>query len=161
VLRLAQEPACSYVLNTIDNAALLVRELPFRPAKDNAGDDRVRPWQGVYVPGVSVGVPLAGHQPAARPSVHPDLQAHIERTIESVGSLFAQFVAGFAGSSAERRGRNQRGCGGDQRHHELNAHASLPDQNTYCKSNWMMSRLPRKSRKRKARSPNRHRSDDS
>ncbi len=36
----------------------------------------------------------------------PTDKPHIERTIESVGSLFAQFVAGFAGSSAERRGRN-------------------------------------------------------
>jgi putative transposase len=42
--------------------------------------------------------PAHPHTPTDKP--------HIERTIESVGSLFAQFVAGFAGSSAERRGRN-------------------------------------------------------
>jgi hypothetical protein len=48
----------------------------------------------------SLGISL---QPA-HPQTPTD-KPHIERTIESVGSLFAQFVAGFAGSSAERRGR--------------------------------------------------------
>jgi hypothetical protein len=42
--------------------------------------------------------PAHPHTPTDKP--------HIERTIESVGSLFAQFVAGFLGSSVERRGRN-------------------------------------------------------
>jgi putative transposase len=35
----------------------------------------------------------------------PTDKPHIERTIESVGTLFAQFVAGYVGSSVERRGR--------------------------------------------------------
>jgi putative transposase len=37
-----------------------------------------------------------------RPTDHP----HIERTLESVGTLFAQFVAGYVGSSVERRGKH-------------------------------------------------------
>jgi hypothetical protein len=40
---------------------------------------------------------------------HPDEptnKPHIERTIESVGTLFAQFVAGYVGSSVERRGKH-------------------------------------------------------
>lgn len=49
----------------------------------------------------SLGISLQPAHPAT-----PTDKPHIERTIESVGSLFAQFVAGFLGSSAERRGRN-------------------------------------------------------
>nr|WP_242666495.1 MULTISPECIES: Mu transposase C-terminal domain-containing protein [Parafrankia] len=35
----------------------------------------------------------------------PTDKGHIERTLGSVASLFAQFVAGYAGSTADRRGR--------------------------------------------------------
>jgi len=40
---------------------------------------------------------------------HPDTptdKPHIERTLESVGTLFAQFVAGYVGASVERRGEH-------------------------------------------------------
>ncbi|NNH75832.1 DDE-type integrase/transposase/recombinase [Nocardia uniformis] len=50
---------------------------------------------------LSLGINL---QPA-----HPDTptdKAKIERTLESVGTLFAQHVAGYVGSNVERRGRN-------------------------------------------------------
>lgn len=33
-------------------------------------------------------------------------KGHIERMLGSVASLFAQFVAGYTGSSVERRGRH-------------------------------------------------------
>lgn len=49
----------------------------------------------------SLGISL---QPA-----HPDTPTDkpmIERTLESVGTLFAQYVAGYVGSSVERRGRH-------------------------------------------------------
>jgi len=36
----------------------------------------------------------------------PTEKPHIERTLESVATLFAQFVAGYVGRSAEHRGRN-------------------------------------------------------
>src|SRR6266487_4081646 len=36
----------------------------------------------------------------------PAEKPHIERTLESVATLFAQFVAGYVGRSAEHRGRN-------------------------------------------------------
>ncbi|GAA2232106.1 DDE-type integrase/transposase/recombinase [Promicromonospora sukumoe] len=40
---------------------------------------------------------------------HPDTptdKPHVERTLQSVGTLFAQHVAGYLGSSVERRGKN-------------------------------------------------------
>jgi putative transposase len=39
----------------------------------------------------------------------PTEKPHIERTLESVGTLFAQFVAGYVGRSAEFRGRKAGG----------------------------------------------------
>ncbi|SFO76237.1 Mu transposase, C-terminal [Actinomadura madurae] len=42
-------------------------------------------------------------QPAHKDT--PTDKPHIERTIESVGTLFCQFVSGYTGSSVERRGR--------------------------------------------------------
>ncbi len=48
----------------------------------------------------SLGISL---QPA-HPQTPTD-KPHIERTIESVGTLFCQFVSGYLGSSVERRGR--------------------------------------------------------
>jgi hypothetical protein len=36
----------------------------------------------------------------------PSEKPHIERTLESVATLFAQFVAGYVGRAAEHRGRN-------------------------------------------------------
>ena len=39
-------------------------------------------------------------------------KGHIERTLGSVGTLFAQFVAGYAGFNAERRGLRARAAGG-------------------------------------------------
>jgi hypothetical protein len=36
----------------------------------------------------------------------PTDKPHIERTLGSIGTLFAQFVAGYTGSSVDRRGRN-------------------------------------------------------
>ena len=55
------------------------------------------------VPG---GLPVAGHQSAARAPGHPDRQAGTSSArFGSVGTLFAQYVAGYVGSSVERRGQ--------------------------------------------------------
>jgi hypothetical protein len=46
-------------------------------------------------------------QPA--PPGSPDHKPHIEKMMDSVGTLFAQYVAGYVGRSVERRGRGNSG----------------------------------------------------
>ena len=58
----------------------------------------------------SAAVPQAGHQ---RPATHPRGPAPTSRTssglLQSVATLFAQFVSGYVGRSAELRGRKAEG----------------------------------------------------
>ena len=75
-------------------------------AGDRAGKHCVRQRQGLPVPDVSQRLPGVRDQLAARASVHPTDKPIVERTLESVKTLFAQYVTGFVGSCTEHRGRN-------------------------------------------------------
>ncbi|MDQ0775610.1 hypothetical protein QF026_004076 [Streptomyces aurantiacus] len=76
---------------------------------DRSGDGGHRPRQGVHLGQLPQCLPPLGDLLPTRAPGHPDTptdKPHIERTLGSVSTVFAQYVAGYTGRSAEMRGKD-------------------------------------------------------